>query len=266
MSFRYRELLPGVFHIEDALGVCMTLLVGSERALLVDAGFGLEDVAAFVGTLTDRPVRLVLTHGHYDHILGAGYFPEAALGKADTALAHAHSGVFWRQRALDEADRQGVLTDRRAFLSRPEPLWKNLEERRIELGGLSVQVIPCPGHTPGSVVFYVPERALLLTGDDWNPCTWLFFPEALPVQDYRQNMQKLLELPFQYVLCPHRTDLYEREMPERFVTGLTDEMLLAAEPVGTGDWLGIRTVQAEPAADQVLIFDAGKLHRQLFEE
>ena len=174
MSFRYRELLPGVFHIEDALGVCMTLLVGSERALLVDAGFGLEDVAAFVGTLTDRPVRLVLTHGHYDHILGAGYFPEAALGKADTALAHAHSGVFWRQRALDEADRQGLLTDRRAFLSRPEPLWKNLEERRIELGGLSVQVIPCPGHTPGSVVFYVPERALLLTGDDWNPCTCLF--------------------------------------------------------------------------------------------
>ena len=47
MSFWFREVLPDVYHIEDALGVCMTLLCGSREAVLVDAGFGLEDVAAF---------------------------------------------------------------------------------------------------------------------------------------------------------------------------------------------------------------------------
>ena len=35
---------PGIFHIKDALGVCMTLLTGTESALLFDTGCGLEDL------------------------------------------------------------------------------------------------------------------------------------------------------------------------------------------------------------------------------
>ena len=85
MGFQAREALPGVFHIEDALGVCMTLLCGSREALLVDAGYGLEDTAAFISTLTDRPLRLIVTHGHYDHALGAG------------RTGRPHEGVFLSQ-------------------------------------------------------------------------------------------------------------------------------------------------------------------------
>ena len=36
----------------------------------------------------------------------------------------------------------------------------------IDLGGLTAQIIEAPGHTPGSAVVYVPERKLLLSGDD----------------------------------------------------------------------------------------------------
>ena len=258
MSFSYRELLPDVFQIEDALGVCMTLLVGKEQALLVDAGFGLEDPTAFIGTLTDRPIRLILTHGHYDHAMGAQWFPEAALFWEDVALAQEHRGPFWRQRMLDSAAEQGIQTDAGAFLAAPEPRWTKLEEGRIDLGGLSAQVIFCPGHTPGSAVVYVPDRKLLLTGDDWNPCTWLFFPESLPVQVYRRNMEKLLDLPFRHVICPHRCELYERTMLESFVRGLTDEVLQAAKPVDTGHEMGIRTMEAEPAPGQCLVFDVEK--------
>ncbi len=261
MGFRVRDVLPDVFHVEDTLGVCMTLLVGSREALLVDAGYGLEDVAAFAASLTDRPIRLILTHGHYDHSLGAAWFPEAFVLEEDTALAREHGTDFWRRRALDAAEENGFRTDERAFLSRRTPEWKRLEEGRIELGGLSARVIRCPGHTPGSAVIYVPERALLLTGDNWNPCTWLFFPEALPVQEYRANMRRLLELPFRHVLCPHRWELFGRDRLEDFLAGLTDGKLLAAEAVDTGAWPGIRTVQTEPAPGQLLVFDADKLRR-----
>ena len=258
MSFSYRELLPDVFQIEDALGVCMTLLAGKEQALLIDAGFGLEDPTAFIGTLTDRPIRLILTHGHYDHAMGAQWFPEAAVFPEDVPLAQEHRGTFWRQRMLDSAAEQGIQTDEEAFLAAPEPRWTKLEEGRVDLGGLSAQVIACPGHTPGSAVVYVPERELLLTGDDWNPVTWLFFPESLPVEAYRRNMEKLLELPFRHVICPHRCKLYERSMLESFVRGLTDTALQAAKPVDTGHEMGIHTMEAEPAPGQCLVFDVDK--------
>lgn len=52
MGFQHFEFRPGVFHIQDAMGVCMTLLCGKDRALLVDTGYGLEDVGAYVKTLT----------------------------------------------------------------------------------------------------------------------------------------------------------------------------------------------------------------------
>lgn len=266
MSFWFREVLPDVYHIEDSLGVCMTLLSGSREAVLVDAGYGLEDVAAFAVSLTDKPVRLILTHGHYDHILGAAWFPEALLFEEDLKLAKEHSEKFWRERALEEAGRRKIRTDDKAFLSRMLPAWKPLNEGKIDLGGLSVQVFRCPGHTEGSAVLYVQERSLLLTGDDWNPCTWLFFPEALPVQDYRINIQNLLNLPFRNVLCPHRRELYERGMLEDFITGLADDKLLSAKPVDTGSWLGIRTVQAEPATDQCLVFDAAKMDLNIREK
>ena len=70
MGFTAREALPGVWHIQDPLGVCMTLLAGEERSLLIDTGYGLEDVAAFVRTLTDRPLTVLLTHHHHDHAHG----------------------------------------------------------------------------------------------------------------------------------------------------------------------------------------------------
>ena len=260
MSFWFRDVLPDIYHIEDSLGVCMTLLSGSREAILVDAGFGLEDTAAFAATLTDKPIHLILTHGHYDHILGAGWFPKAAVFAEDGELAQEHSTKYWRERALEEARRKGIQTDETAFLSRRMPGWEPLGEERIDLGDLSVIVIRCPGHTEGSAVFYIPERSLLLTGDDWNPCTWLFFPEALPVQEYRKNIRKLLDLPFRYILCPHRRELYERSMLEDFITGISDENLISAKPVDTGSWMGIQTVQAEPAPDQCLVFDSAKMN------
>ncbi len=256
--FWYKEVLPDVYHIEDSLGVCMTLLRGEREALLADAGFGLENVAAFAAELADRPVRLVLTHGHYDHVLGAGWFPEAEIFEEDLPLAREHEKRMWKERALQEAKLRGIDAGTETFSGGRAPVLKKLEEGTIRLGGLSARVIRCPGHTPGSAVLYVPERELLLTGDDWNPCTWLFFPEALPVTAYRENMRKLLALPFRHVLCPHRRALYDRSMLEAFVDGLTDQTLSDAVSVDTGEWLGIRTRQAEPAPEQCIVFDADK--------
>ena len=48
MSFEVNHVCPGVMHIRDVMGVCMTLIEGEKAALLVDTGYGTEDVAAFI--------------------------------------------------------------------------------------------------------------------------------------------------------------------------------------------------------------------------
>lgn len=262
MAFVDRELMPGIHHIEDALGVCFTLISGEERALLVDAGYGVEDVAAYVRTLTDRPVTLWLTHGHHDHAPGAMWFTEARMHPAEREVYAHYTGEARRRGVLQTAKQKGVPVDEAAYLAARMPEPTCLAGEDIDLGGLTARVIPCAGHTPGSVVIDVPERKLLLTGDDWNPTTWLFFPEALSIWDYRANVRALMDLPFEYVICPHRTALYERSAFEAFVTGLTDETISAARPVDTGRAMGIDTYEASPAPGQVIVFDRNKAVRR----
>ena len=257
MSYIVHEVLPGVRHIQDSMGVCMTLLTGQDRALLVDTGYGLENVAAFVGTLTDRPLTVLLTHHHHDHALGARWFPETWMFPADQPDWPLYTGQEQRKRVLEAARAKG-LTAEDDLLSADVAMPKAMEESAMDLGGLTAQVICCPGHTPGSAVVWVPERRLLLTGDDWNPCTWLFFPAALPVREYMRNMRQLLDLPFEHVLCSHQPALFPRRKLEIFLEALTDEALRAAQPVRIDPYDDINTRQALLPEEQQLVFDWAK--------
>ena len=234
MSFSEKELLPEVHHIKDAMGVCFTLLTGTKRALLVDAGYGLEDVSAMARGLTDRPVTLALTHGHHDHALGAMWFDEFWLNAEDREVFARYTSRERRKVVLDSADSKGLKAVKKDYLDATMPVFRDIQAEPVTLGEMTVYAIHVAGHTPGSTVFYVPERRLLLSGDDWNPCTWLFFPEALDVWTYKENMEALLMLPFDYVLCPHRDILFERSAMEVFVHGITAETISAAKPVDLG--------------------------------
>ncbi len=258
MSFIDRELLPGVHHIEDALGVCFTLLLGKQRALLFDAGYGLEDVRAFAQSLCDVPVTLWLSHGHHDHAPGAMWFDEVWMHPREAPVFEAYTSPARRQGVLESARQRGIAPAKEDYSSAPMPPVRLAEESEIDLGGLTARILPLPGHTPGSVVVYVPEHRLLLSGDDWNPTTWLFFPEALDVWRYKQNMTRLLRLPFERVLCPHRSALYDRRFLDAFVGALTPDTLSGAAPSSAGSALGIDTREARLPMDQTLVFDWNK--------
>ncbi|MBQ8975038.1 MAG: MBL fold metallo-hydrolase, partial [Oscillospiraceae bacterium] len=61
------KIEEGAFRIEDN-GVRMFLFIGTEKALLVDTGFGnAGSVRALVRSLTDKPIYLVNTHADDDH-------------------------------------------------------------------------------------------------------------------------------------------------------------------------------------------------------
>ena len=259
MSFHVWEPMPGVYHIRDAMGVWMTLLAGSDRALLFDTGYGLEDVSAFVSSLTKLPLQVVLSHAHHDHVMGARFFPSVSILKAEQETAREYTGEKWRRKVLSQAVTAGIDVCTEEYLHADMPEFVSMREQSMQLGGLTAQIIACPGHTPGSAVIYVPERELLLTGDDWNPCTWLFFPEALGAVQYRENISKLLDLPFRHILCPHSDRLCTREELQAFVHALSDDALLGAPSCPEGDAMGIHTAQITVPGGNRFVYDRRKV-------
>lgn len=258
MSFEVNRVCPGVTHIRDAMGVCMTLIEGTQAALLVDTGYGTEDVAAFVRTLTDKQLTVLLTHNHHDHAMGSRWFDSTLMFAEDQDEWLVFNGEAKRRVVLGQAIGKGLDVTEAGFLAGECSMPLPANKGKYDLGGMTAEVIPCPGHTPGSCVVYVPERKLLLTGDDWNPCTWLFFEAALPVCQYRENVSRLLALEFEHVLCSHQLDCFPRSKFEAFVNGLTDVALDASKPVTIGSYEHINTHQADVADGQILVFDWNK--------
>lgn len=252
-----REVLPGVYHLTDAMGVCMTLFVGEKKAVLLDTGYGMENVAEAVRDITRLPLQVILTHGHHDHALGAKCFPDVFLLAEDLPVYAKYTNPFWTQRVVGQANGKGVPVPD-GYVDRPVAAAHALTEQEMDLGGLHLRFVPCPGHTPGSLVVWVPDRALLVTGDNWNPTTWVWFREALDVFAYRNNLQSLLKLPFTHVLCSHDCRLFDRTWIEDFAAALTDAAILAAVPCPEGQEQSIDTVCLPMKRDMHLVFDRQK--------
>lgn len=255
MAFTAKNVLPGVWHVQDCLGVCMTLLTGDKAALLVDTGYGAEDVQAYVRTLTNLPLTVILTHGHHDHALGAIHFAHTYMFPEDREDFRTYTGEQQRRRVIASMQARGLTVDEDAFLAAPIAMPEALTEHTIDLGGMTAQILHVPGHTPGSAVVWVPERKLLLTADDWNPCTWLFFPMALGMREYRANVLPLMDLPFEHVLCSHQPMLFGREKIAEFMAHLTDDNLRAAPAVDVPPYEDVDTHQADMGDGQIFVFD-----------
>lgn len=148
MAFTVHAVMPGVWHIVDCMGVCMTLLEGENAAMLVDTGYGIEDVADFMRHMTDLPLTVFLTHNHHDHAMGARCFPETYMLEADMADWRMFTNDEMRRRVLTQAIGKNLPVDEKTFLAGEIPLPKVMKPGVIDLGGLTAEIIEAPGHTP----------------------------------------------------------------------------------------------------------------------
>ena len=271
--FTATEPFSGITHITDAMGVSFTLIEGSDRALLFDTGYGTENVAEWIRGKTAKPLKVILSHGHHDHVLGSRWFSETYLCGDDLPEFAVRTGFQQRMKVKQKADTMGIpLPD--DFLTAPikEPRricfaekTAGFESLRENLGGISVQIIKVPGHTPGSIMLYIPQYDLLLTGDNWNPCTWMWFPSSLSAKTWRKNMytlidalEKELEKPIHHVLCSHQPILREGEELKAFLEYMTEDRMEKSEAVDMGST--IHTYQVtEKNREWTLVLDKDKI-------
>ena len=255
MGFQSQEVLPGIHHILDPLGgVYMTLVIGTRRAVLMDTGYGTQDVGAFIRNVTDLPLTVILSHGHHDHALGAMWFEHSYMDAEDLPIFLEYTGRRERERVIARAGmtRAQAQAYREAMINTPLPLAYS----PIDLGGLTVQPMKAPGHTPGSAALLIPERKVLLLGDCWNPQTWVFFKEALPVTAYAASFRRLMALPFTHALAPHQGEMIEKPFLMQYAKGLNEKGFASAKPFFVPGHEDIPTLAYEPVPGALLVFKA----------
>jgi glyoxylase-like metal-dependent hydrolase (beta-lactamase superfamily II) len=208
---KVKKLYADTYAISDnGMGqgtVYMYLLVGAEKALLVDSGYGLLDLKAITGSITDKPVVCVCTHGHIDHALGACQFEEAYLHSKDFDVYQQHSsGSFINDMAMKGplARVPKSMLNNPSYLRLAEqmankqypPLRKLDGIEKIELGGRSVSIRQVPGHTQGSVAVIDDAYRRAFDSDAAAVGAFLFLPESSPLPEYLaelKNYQTFLE-------------------------------------------------------------------------
>lgn len=127
----------------------------TKEVLITDPGDEAEKIYAMAERMGGKPAGILLTHGHYDHILAVNEMKEhynipvyACINEKDVLrdVTKNLSG-YGRKSCQIEADHW--LEDLEVF----------------EAAGFSIQLVHTPGHTEGSACYYLKEEGILLSGD-----------------------------------------------------------------------------------------------------
>ena len=172
-----REILDDLYQI--ALGLdstCMYVLVTRDKALVIDtqtmADFEGKKIIDYVKEITNKPLVVVNTHPHRDHIAGNAQFGEAylsapAIEEVKAAAARANTPITYTMKAVKDGD-------------------------TIDLGDRKIEVIAIPAHSPGSIALLDQKTGYLFTGDEIDPGQVVGMnPEK--IQMHHASMKKLYD-------------------------------------------------------------------------
>ena len=136
---------------------CSLLWDEAGRAALIDPGGEAERLLAEVARRDLKLQSILLTHGHLDHV-GAAAELRDALGIP--IIGPQREEQFW----LDALPQQAELFGFPPAQAFTPDQWL-ADGDRVEVGSVRLDVLHCPGHTPGHVVFYQPAARLAFVGD-----------------------------------------------------------------------------------------------------
>ena len=177
-KIKVKQLSDRIYAMDDA-GATGYVVVGNEKALVIDTMNASDDLGAVVRSITDLPVMVVNTHGHGDHICGNIFFEKAYIHPEDLSLAI----EFSRQPGFEEEIQKHGLS---------MPPFKEIQDGTvIDLGGATLDVIHFPGHTKGGICLLYREERVLFTGDGINCHLWMQLDHSTQMKDLKQSLENI---------------------------------------------------------------------------
>ena len=150
----------------DEGGVRFFLLLGTEKALLIDSGMMTHNADEFAREKTSLPLELLVTHADRDHIGSNNAFPWFYMHPSEAS--NYYNG------------NQGKVP----FI----PVW---EGDVLNLGGRPLEIIHLPGHTPGSIAVLDRNHRRLFSGDPIQDGRIFMFGVQREMHAYRESLLRL---------------------------------------------------------------------------
>jgi hydroxyacylglutathione hydrolase len=233
----YKTKLIGrdIWSISGPANDQMYLAIGSRKAMLVDTGMGVGDLAEEVKKLTALQLVVVNTHGHPDHAGGSPNFAGVWLHPQDLDIMHAMCTDAYR------------LEDMKAFLGEQSPAYQRMvigmvkyhqvkmealkSNQVLDLGDRQFEVFETPGHTPGSVCLLNEKEKILFSGDTIvETPVWLYLKHSCPLNKYVESLTNIRGRSFETIYPGHLPAPLSRQNLEDLIACAAD--ILAQPGIG----------------------------------
>ena len=200
--FKAEEIMPRVwkiqydFIVESEVPVFTYLLEGKDYALVIDTMYGYGNLRAFCETITDKPLKLVNTHFHFDHTGGNYDFDACYIHPLDIPYLYSDQPatkeqLLERARNASRPEYKDLLTTDDFTPERPIKVYPIFDGDIFDLGDRQIEVIGVGGHSPGSIVLLDRKIRAVYSGDACNSNTLLGFGVSLSVEEYLKNLLHL---------------------------------------------------------------------------
>lgn len=183
------------------------LIIGLDRAVLIDTGLGVSNIKKIVSNLTSLPVLVITTHVHWDHIGGHSEFNDIAVfedevdwlsGRFPLPLSVVKKNLIYNHCDFPkdfDINKYSVYQKGANYILHDNEI--------INLGNRILKIIHTPGHSPGHICLYDIECKYLFSGDlIYAGCLDAYYPSTDP-QLFWSSVKKLEDLQIERILPGH---------------------------------------------------------------
>ncbi len=210
--YKLRTNVYAIREFADFEDVNCYLITGSTGALLFDTGLGLGDIKTVVSKLTNLPLLVINSHTHYDHIAGNYLFDSIKVLHTAYTLYNAkgmqhNDFISFYKKAYLVDDISSVHIPDDYFIHPFSYVGFITDGEKIDLGGIVLEVITTPGHTPDAICLLDKKDRLLFSGDTIYKGTVFLHLSESDFTEYTLSVSKLRSLNnlFDLVLPAHNS-------------------------------------------------------------
>lgn len=178
------KIKPGVTSFTSRRNHVFYLIEGTEVAYVIDTAMEAEPIRPLLETYTDKPLVLLVTHMHCDHMYHADEFSKAYVPQGDLRQWYKLRLEAWFATVIfkERPKRYQVATYQSFQAGDCFPLTPTAD----------IEVVEAPGHSPGSSLFIHPSEKIIFVGDAFYHNTWLWLPNSGSLSEYLQMIKGLL--------------------------------------------------------------------------